>query len=199
MLVLLARPSVVCRACRAVPARPLAVALAPSHPHPRTRTAPALVPTALRHHRLHPEHTRAVHLSAAASSPAAQTTVGPSSSVAAESVPDPGRVVDTALVHAPEAPAEPAVTEGAPAHISLTARAADRLGGALAADLTQGALRLAVEPGGCHGYQYKIALDAEQDEDDLYVFLVRPRARWPCLSLRPLRTDRHVWSSLQCV
>ncbi|KAE8242071.1 hypothetical protein A4X06_0g7271 [Tilletia controversa] len=36
------------------------------------------------------------------------------------------------------------------------------------------ALRLAVEPGGCHGYQYKIELVDEADEDDLYVPLTLP-------------------------
>ncbi|WFD34540.1 [4Fe-4S] proteins maturation [Malassezia cuniculi] len=31
------------------------------------------------------------------------------------------------------------------------------------------ALRVAVEPGGCHGYQYKLELTEEQDDDDLCV------------------------------
>jgi len=31
------------------------------------------------------------------------------------------------------------------------------------------ALRVSVEPGGCHGYQYKMEITQEKDEDDLYV------------------------------
>lgn len=78
-------------------------------------------------------------------------------------------MIDTALVSRPDHPAEPEVLQGEPAHIHLTARAADRLRQATETESTEGALRLAVEPGGCHGYQYKIALELEADEDDLYV------------------------------
>jgi len=32
-------------------------------------------------------------------------------------------------------------------------------------------LRVIVEPGGCHGYVYKLELSSDYEEDDLYVVL----------------------------
>lgn len=156
--------SSVCSLCRgARPAVPRAVSRAVAAGSTNVfRTTPSLssLPTTLRS--LHTSRT-----------PYKPTTVQPSGAPEPQAPDvslDPGRVVDTALVSRPDTPAEPEVLQGEPAHISLTARAADRLRQATETDSAEGALRLAVEPGGCHGYQYKIALDLEADEDDLYVF-----------------------------
>lgn len=62
-----------------------------------------------------------------------------------------------------------ATTSTAPSlSIELTDRAAERVLGLLHAgdDLAGFGLRIAVEPGGCAGYQYDVALDPSADADD---------------------------------
>lgn len=53
--------------------------------------------------------------------------------------------------------------------ITLTGRAAGRIKEILAADPGKMALRVAVNGGGCSGFQYEFALTAERNGDDLAV------------------------------
>jgi len=83
-----------------------------------------------------------------------------------------------AILTASKQPAEPADEGvwrgGGEPTIVLTRRAVERLQIIAAAEakekasVGQLALRLAVEPGGCHGYQYKIELTEEPEEDDFH-------------------------------
>ncbi|KAK0535012.1 [4Fe-4S] proteins maturation [Tilletia horrida] len=66
--------------------------------------------------------------------------------------------------------------------VVLTRRAVERLQRIAAQEAQQHAgqvgelaLRLAVEPGGCHGYQYKIELTEEAEEDDFHFHPPAPR------------------------
>jgi iron-sulfur cluster assembly accessory protein len=53
--------------------------------------------------------------------------------------------------------------------ITLTGRAASRIKEILQADPAKTALRVAVNGGGCSGFQYDFALTAERNDDDLVV------------------------------
>ena len=53
--------------------------------------------------------------------------------------------------------------------VSLTSRAATRIKDILAADPSATALRVAVEGGGCSGFQYDFKLDSERADDDLVI------------------------------
>ena len=53
--------------------------------------------------------------------------------------------------------------------ITLTGRAASRIKEILQADPDKTALRVAVNGGGCSGFQYDFALTAERNDDDLVV------------------------------
>jgi iron-sulfur cluster insertion protein len=53
--------------------------------------------------------------------------------------------------------------------ITLTGRAASRIKEILRSDPAKTALRVAVNGGGCSGFQYDFALTAERNDDDLVV------------------------------
>ncbi len=53
--------------------------------------------------------------------------------------------------------------------ISMTQRAAERLGELAAADPARSVLRIQVEGGGCSGFQYKLDLVAAPEADDLII------------------------------
>src|SRR4029079_8093156 len=53
--------------------------------------------------------------------------------------------------------------------VSLTSRAATRIKDILAADPSASAWRVAVEGGGCSGFQYDFKLDSERADDDLVI------------------------------
>ncbi len=53
--------------------------------------------------------------------------------------------------------------------ITLTGRAAGRIKEILLADPAKTALRVAVNGGGCSGFQYEFALTAERNDDDLAI------------------------------
>ena len=53
--------------------------------------------------------------------------------------------------------------------ITLTGRAASRIKEILAADPAKMALRVAVNGGGCSGFQYEFALTADRTDDDLVI------------------------------
>lgn len=53
--------------------------------------------------------------------------------------------------------------------ITLTGRAASRIREILQADPVKTALRVAVNGGGCSGFQYEFALTAERADDDLVI------------------------------
>src|SRR4029453_4436569 len=53
--------------------------------------------------------------------------------------------------------------------VSITARAATRIRDILAAEPGATALRVAVEGGGCSGFQYDFKLDSERTDDDLVI------------------------------
>jgi iron-sulfur cluster assembly accessory protein len=53
--------------------------------------------------------------------------------------------------------------------VSITSRAASRIRDILAAEPGAAALRVAVEGGGCSGFQYDFKLDSERTDDDLVI------------------------------
>src|SRR5262249_14195921 len=53
--------------------------------------------------------------------------------------------------------------------VSITSRAASRIRDILAAEPGATALRVAVEGGGCSGFQYDFKLDSERADDDLVI------------------------------
>jgi iron-sulfur cluster assembly accessory protein len=53
--------------------------------------------------------------------------------------------------------------------VSITSRAANRIKNILAAKPGATALRVAVEGGGCSGFQYDFKLDSERADDDLVI------------------------------
>ena len=99
----------------------------------------------------------------------------------------------TTLESKPEHPDDERVLQGDPPNIILTERAVKVRPFGLSeigeTDLPQKlqmateqennpntALRVSVEPGGCHGYQYKMEITQEKDEDDLYVARLQDHA-----------------------
>jgi iron-sulfur cluster insertion protein len=52
---------------------------------------------------------------------------------------------------------------------ALTERAAARIAEIVAAEGSQGGLRVAVLAGGCSGFQYRFELDGAQQDDDLVI------------------------------
>ncbi|MEZ5854817.1 MAG: iron-sulfur cluster insertion protein ErpA [Hyphomicrobiaceae bacterium] len=60
-------------------------------------------------------------------------------------------------------------TVAAPAKISMTERAAARLGEIAAGDPTRPVLRIIVEGGGCSGFQYKFDLVEAAEADDVII------------------------------
>jgi iron-sulfur cluster assembly accessory protein len=56
-----------------------------------------------------------------------------------------------------------------PTPITLTGRAASRIKEILQADPAKTALRVAVNGGGCSGFQYEFALTADHNDDDLVI------------------------------
>ncbi|KZV86936.1 hypothetical protein EXIGLDRAFT_213548 [Exidia glandulosa HHB12029] len=75
------------------------------------------------------------------------------------------------LVHTPSAQAAdeygPEPIEPADARLSITERAAEHLR-SIAQSKKGAALRIAVESGGCHGYQYKMELAKSLEADDYH-------------------------------
>src|SRR5262245_39622313 len=55
------------------------------------------------------------------------------------------------------------------ANVTMTERAARRIGEILKAEPTGSALRVSVEGGGCSGFQYKFDVDRAQAADDLVI------------------------------
>ncbi|PWN34688.1 uncharacterized protein FA14DRAFT_120885 [Meira miltonrushii] len=74
----------------------------------------------------------------------------------------------TTITRQPEQPEEPEVFAGdTEPTIIITDRAADHLAKVSERESNPDlALRVTVEPGGCHGYQYKMDLTSEVEEDD---------------------------------
>ena len=74
----------------------------------------------------------------------------------------------TTITRQPEQPEEPEVFSGdSEPTIIITDRAADHLAKVSERESNPDlALRVTVEPGGCHGYQYKMDLTSEVEEDD---------------------------------
>lgn len=74
----------------------------------------------------------------------------------------------TTITRQPEQPEEPEVLAGdSEPTIIITDRAADHLAKVSEReDNPDLALRVTVEPGGCHGYQYKMDLTSEVEDDD---------------------------------
>jgi iron-sulfur cluster assembly 2 len=74
----------------------------------------------------------------------------------------------TTITRQPEQPEEPEVFAGdSEPTIIITDRAADHLAKVSERESNPDlALRVTVEPGGCHGYQYKMDLTSEVEEDD---------------------------------
>jgi len=62
------------------------------------------------------------------------------------------------------------VTESAKAAITLTAKAAEKIGELLGGqdDAEGQALRVAVRGGGCSGFQYALAFDTQRDGDEVF-------------------------------
>lgn len=54
-------------------------------------------------------------------------------------------------------------------NVTMTERAARRIGEILKAEPTGSALRVSVEGGGCSGFQYKFDVDRAKTDDDLIV------------------------------
>ena len=74
------------------------------------------------------------------------------------------------LVHKPAVPEDESLRSGGEPTVILTERAIKKLASVAQSEHNPDlALRVAVEPGGCHGYQYKLEMTTEQDEDD-FVF-----------------------------
>lgn len=53
--------------------------------------------------------------------------------------------------------------------VSITSRAADRIKDIMAAHPGSAGLRVAVEGGGCSGFQYDFKLDSQRADDDLVI------------------------------
>ena len=60
--------------------------------------------------------------------------------------------------------------------VTMTERAARRIGEILKAEPTGAMLRVSVEGGGCSGFQYKFDVDRAKADDDIVVARDRP----PC-------------------
>jgi hypothetical protein len=74
----------------------------------------------------------------------------------------------TTLVRKPEQPEEPEVYRDGEPSIVATDRAIAQLRKVAERENSSSlALRVAVEPGGCHGYQYKMEITEEVEDDDL--------------------------------
>ena len=72
------------------------------------------------------------------------------------------------LIRKPEEPEEPEVYRDGEPTIIATDRAVGQLQKVAEREKTELlALRVAVEPGGCHGYQYKMEITEEVEDDDL--------------------------------
>jgi iron-sulfur cluster insertion protein len=54
------------------------------------------------------------------------------------------------------------------AAVTLTERAAAKIGELVAVNDAEQALRVAVKGGGCSGFQYALALDARKDDDHVF-------------------------------
>lgn len=79
------------------------------------------------------------------------------------------RTIST-LVSKPEYPEDESVLEGDPPLVHLTKRAIAKIKAVAESDNDpKTALRIIVEPGGCHGYMYKLEITNKYDDDDLYV------------------------------
>ena len=65
--------------------------------------------------------------------------------------------------------------------ITVSERAARRIGEILKTEGDGAMLRISVEGGGCSGFQYKFDVDRAKAEDDL---VIAREARW-CWSIRP--------------
>lgn len=79
------------------------------------------------------------------------------------------RTIST-LVSKPEHPEDESVLEGDPPLVHLTERAIAKIKAVAESDNDpKTALRIIVEPGGCHGYMYKLEITNKYDDDDLYV------------------------------
>ncbi|SPO39644.1 related to ISA1 - mitochondrial matrix protein involved in biogenesis of the iron-sulfur cluster of Fe/S proteins [Pseudozyma flocculosa] len=80
----------------------------------------------------------------------------------------------TTLTRKPEEPEEPEVYRDGEPTIIATERAINQLRKVSERENNPSlALRVAVEPGGCHGYQYKMEITEEVEEDD-FQFEVHP-------------------------
>ncbi|WFD00433.1 [4Fe-4S] proteins maturation [Malassezia yamatoensis] len=74
------------------------------------------------------------------------------------------------LMNAPEHPEDDSVLQGATPQIHLTERAVNKIRTVAESDNDPNvALRIVVEPGGCHGYMYKLEITNQYDTDD-FVF-----------------------------
>ncbi|KAI3628944.1 hypothetical protein CBS9595_000016 [Malassezia furfur] len=81
----------------------------------------------------------------------------------------PLRTIST-LVSKPEHPEDESVLEGDPPLVHLTERAINKIKAVAESDNDpKTALRIIVEPGGCHGYMYKLEITNKYDDDD-FVF-----------------------------
>ncbi|KAI3623099.1 ISA2 [Malassezia furfur] len=79
------------------------------------------------------------------------------------------RTIST-LVSKPEHPEDESVLEGDPPLVHLTERAIAKIKAVAESDNDpKTALRIIVEPGGCHGYMYKLEITNKYDDDD-FVF-----------------------------
>ena len=79
------------------------------------------------------------------------------------------RTVST-LVNKPEHPEDESVMEGGTPLVHLTERAVEKIRSVAEGENDpKVALRIIVEPGGCHGYMYKLEITNEYGDDDLYV------------------------------
>ncbi|KIS66477.1 uncharacterized protein UMAG_05471 [Mycosarcoma maydis] len=84
------------------------------------------------------------------------------------------RRLATTLIRKPDEPEEPEVYRDGEPTIIATDRAIAQLQKVAERENNSSlALRVAVEPGGCHGYQYKIEITEEIEEDD-FQFEVHP-------------------------
>lgn len=72
-----------------------------------------------------------------------------------------------AMTKATDAPPPPAAPAAAP--LGVTEKAARRIAEILKAEPAGAMLRVSVEGGGCSGFQYRFAIDAEAREDDLRI------------------------------
>lgn len=84
------------------------------------------------------------------------------------------RRLASTLVRKPESPEEPEVYRDGDPNIIATDRAISQLQTVAKRENNPNlALRIAVEPGGCHGYQYKMEITEELEDDD-FAFEVGP-------------------------